>query len=50
MSKAYVYGVGCVVYGFMLVNGTMYCKLKHPFSSVVLPIPADLVEVVNDGD
>lgn len=46
MTKAKVNGVECTVYDYNVVNGITICRVKYPNYNILLPVLAELIEVV----
>lgn len=49
MAKAFVNGVECTIYGYGVVDGLPYCKVKYPAFSHLFIIPMDFIEVRYNG-
>lgn len=46
MTKALVNGVECTVYGYNVIDGVAICRVKYPNYNILLPVLAELIEVV----
>ena len=46
MTKALVNGVECVIYSYRKIDGRMICDCKFKAFPVLVPVLAELIEVV----